>query len=237
VPADLGNPAKQAPRKRPCWCVRRRRAARVPPLVAIGAATAQAKAIQPLLGVFLEEVSAVRPGASVMSERLTEILFIQALRAVVAGADAVEGAVLPGWLGALGDARIGRALLLMHQQAGRPWTVAALGAEVGMSRASFAARFKELVGLSPLDYLQRWRIVAAGRELRRSERTVASVAAAWGYSSESAFSTAFKRITGLSPAPYRSAPLAEVSARWDGWPAAPFRLPGAVDERASSSDA
>ncbi|GGW30915.1 AraC family transcriptional regulator [Streptomyces xantholiticus] len=209
----------------------------LPPIVAIRAGTAQARAIQPLLGVFLEEVGAVRLGTSVMSERLTEMLFIQALRAVVAGAGAPDRTAAPGWLGALGDPRIGRALLLMHQQADRPWTVAALGAQVGMSRASFAARFKELVGLPPLVYLQRWRILAGGRELRRSERTVASVAAEWGYSSESAFSTAFKRVTGISPAQYRSAPLAAVTARLDGWPAVPFRVPSAMDERAGSPDA
>ncbi|AVZ76690.1 AraC family transcriptional regulator [Streptomyces lunaelactis] len=209
----------------------------LPPMVAIRAGTAQAKAIQPLLGMFLDEVSAVRLGTSVMSERLTEILFIQALRAVVAGAHATDGTALPGWLGALGDPRIGRALLLMHQQAGRPWTVATLGAQAGMSRASFAARFKELVGLPPLVYLQRWRILAAGRELRRGERTVASLASEWGYSSESAFSTAFKRITGLSPAQFRSAPPAAVIARLDGWPTVPFRLPAASDERAGSPDA
>ncbi|MFF3400096.1 AraC family transcriptional regulator [Streptomyces sp. NPDC002659] len=206
----------------------------LPPMVAIRAGTAQAKAIQPLLRVFLDEVSAVRLGTSVMSERLTEILFIQALRAAVAGVDSTDGSALPGWLGALGDPCIGRALLLMHQQAGRPWTVAALGAQVGMSRTSFAARFKELVGLPPLDYLQRWRILAAGRELRRTERTVASVAATWGYSSESAFSTAFKRITGISPAQYRSAPLAAAAATW---PMVPFRLSAALDERASTADA
>ncbi|MCW7947447.1 hypothetical protein AAW14_37400, partial [Streptomyces hygroscopicus] len=126
--------------------------------------------------------------------------------------------------------------LLMHQQASHPWTVAALGAQVGMSRASFAARFKELVGLPPLVYLQRWRILAAGRELRRGERTVASVAAEWGYSSETAFSTAFKRITGISPTQYRSAPLAPVTARPDDWPALPFPVPATVDEHAGSSD-
>ncbi|MFE7441555.1 hypothetical protein ACFU7X_13960 [Streptomyces chartreusis] len=89
--------------------------------------------------MFLDEVSAVRAGTSVMSDRLTEILFIQALRAVVA-ADAPDQASLPGWLGALNDPCISRALLLMHQQAGRPWTVSALGAHVGMGRASFAPR-------------------------------------------------------------------------------------------------
>ncbi|CAM5330271.1 hypothetical protein SCHAM137S_02141 [Streptomyces chartreusis] len=111
----------------------------LPPLVHIRAATPHAQAIQPLLGVFLDEVGAVRAGTSVMSDRLTEILFIQALRAVVA-ADAPDQASLPGWLGALNDPRISRALLLMHQQAGRPWTVSALGTHVGMGRASFAAR-------------------------------------------------------------------------------------------------
>ncbi|MFF2518241.1 AraC family transcriptional regulator [Streptomyces sp. NPDC058086] len=209
----------------------------LPPVVAIRATTAQAKAIQPLLALFVDEVSAVRLGTSVVSERLIEILFIQALRAVVAGADAPHKTALPGWLGALGEPRIGRALLIMHQQAARPWTVATLGAHVGMSRASFAARFKELVGLPPLVYLQRWRILAASRELRCTKRTVASMAAEWGYSSEAAFSTAFKRVTGISPTQYRSAPLAAVPARLNGWPALPFRVPAPVDGHADSSDA
>ncbi|MFE4583623.1 cupin domain-containing protein [Streptomyces chartreusis] len=104
--------------------------------VRFGRATVSS-AIQPLLRVFLDEVSAVRAGTSVMSDRLTEILFIQALRAVVA-ADTPDQASLPGWLGALNDPCISRALLLMHQQAVRPWTVSTLGAHVGMGRASFA---------------------------------------------------------------------------------------------------
>jgi AraC-like DNA-binding protein len=72
-----------------------------------------------------------------------------------------------------------------------------------MSRSRFALRFKTLVGLPPLDYLARWRIQAAGRTLRSTDRTVYSVATEFGYGSESAFSTAFKRVTGQSPARYR----------------------------------
>lgn len=196
----------------------------LPPIAAIRAGTPQARAIQPLLALCLDEVKAVGLGTSVMLERFTEILFIQAMRALVAGEESEDGRRLSGWLRALSDPRIGGALLLMHQQAARRWTVAALGAEVGMSRAGFAARFKQVVGMPPLDYLQRWRIVAAGRELRSGNRTVASVAAEWGYASESAFSTAFKRITGLPPARYRSDPFAAASpVRTAGWPADQFR--------------
>lgn len=211
----------------------------LPPIAAIRAATPQARAIQPLFGLFLDEVSAVRLGASAMSERLTEMLFIQAMRALVEPlpsttpstlpttppetAPAPPGAPLLGWLGALGDPQIGGALLLMHQQTARPWTVAALGDAVGMSRAGFAARFRQLVGMPPLVYLQRWRILAAGRELRRGERTVASVAAECGYASESAFSNAFKRVTGVSPARYGRDPLAAAPAALADWPATPFR--------------
>jgi AraC-like DNA-binding protein len=177
-----------------------------------------------------------------MSERLTEILFIQAMRALVAGTGEgspdTNGVPLRGWLGALGDPRVGGALLLMHQQAARPWTVAALGSEVGMSRAGFAARFKQLVGMPPLVYLQRWRILSAGKELRGGRRTVASVAAQWGYASESAFSNAFKRVTGVSPTRYRSDPLAAAPpADPPGWPADQFRPHPPPDGRAGFLDA
>ena len=198
----------------------------LPPVTAIRAGTPQARAIQPLLGMLFDEVSAVRLGTSAMSERLTEILFIQAMRALVSGQESPDGSPprLGGWLGALGDPQIGGALVLMHQQAARRWTVAALGAAVGMSRAGFAARFRELVGMPPLVYLKRWRILAAAKELRNGDRTVASVAAEWGYASESAFSTAFKRVTGVPPTRYRSDPLAAVPAVSPvGWPVDRFR--------------
>ncbi|MFC6083267.1 AraC family transcriptional regulator [Sphaerisporangium aureirubrum] len=171
----------------------------LPPIARIPAAGAPARALRPVLRMLADETAAEPLGAAVMIEHLTQILFIQALRAHLVAAEHV-----PGWLGALSHPRIGAALTLIHQQATRRWTVAGLAAEVGMSRSSFAERFKALVGLAPLDYLLHWRIRSAAEALRGGDRTVASVAAEWGYSSESAFSNAFKRVTGLPPARYRA---------------------------------
>ncbi|WP_405578648.1 AraC family transcriptional regulator [Streptomyces sp. NBC_01190] len=196
----------------------------LPSLTAIRADSAPARAIQPLLRLCLEEVEAARLGMPVMIGRLTELLFIQAMRALVEGGQDA-GTEPHGWLGALGDQRIGAALLLMHGEPARRWTVAALGDAVGMSRAGFAARFKQLVGLPPLEYLQRWRISTAGSELLGGDRTVASVAAAWGYSSEAAFSAAFKRITGVSPGRYRADPLRAAPPLPDGQAIAPVFHP------------
>jgi AraC-like DNA-binding protein len=174
----------------------------LPPIVEIRAGSPEALATRPLLELMMAEAVADRRlGAGVTSERLTELLFVQALRALAYG----DGDhPTSGWLGALGDDRIGEALVLMHQNPARGWTVAELGAKVGMSRAAFAARFRTLVGMPPLDYLQRWRMLAAGRGLRSGDRTVAAVATRWGYGSESAFSNAFKRVTGVSPGRYRA---------------------------------
>ncbi|MDH2425663.1 AraC family transcriptional regulator [Sphaerisporangium sp. TRM90804] len=171
----------------------------LPPVARIPVDSPAARTLRPVLRMLADETAAEPLGAAVMIEHLTQILFIQALRAHLAGAEHV-----PGWLGALRDPRIGTALTLMHQQATRRWTVAGLAVEVGMSRSSFAERFKALVGIPPLDYLLHWRIRSAAETLRAGDRTVASVAAEWGYTSESAFSNAFKRVTGQPPARYRT---------------------------------
>jgi AraC-like DNA-binding protein len=115
---------------------------------------------------------------------LTQVLCLQILRNVG----------MPGQ-----DQQIGAALAAMRDRPGFGWTVARLAAEAGLSRTVFATRFKAQVGLAPMEYLLRQRIDGASRELA-SGRTVASVAARWGYASESAFSAAFKRVTGRRPA-------------------------------------
>ncbi|MGC4943602.1 helix-turn-helix domain-containing protein [Kribbella sp. DT2] len=171
----------------------------LPSIVRIGAESAPARALGPLLELLGEESAQDTLGATNVREQLTKVLFVQALRALMASDNRPAG-----WLGALTDETIAPALELIHREPARQWTVAELAEKVGMSRSSFALRFKTLVGLPPVDYLARWRMLAAGRALRSTDRTVYSVATEFGYGSESAFSTAFKRVVGHSPAKYRS---------------------------------
>lgn len=103
----------------------------------------------------------------------------------------------------LDAAQIGAALGMMHHEPGRGWTVGALASAVAMSRSGFALRFKALVGVPPLEYLRRWRMVRARAALRGNAGTVAGLAATLGYASESAFGHAFKRVFGQAPTRYR----------------------------------
>ncbi|MFB8228326.1 helix-turn-helix transcriptional regulator [Cellulosimicrobium sp. NPDC055967] len=91
----------------------------------------------------------------------------------------------------------------MHGDPAHPWTVAELAARASVSRSTLASRFKTLVGIGPLDYLTRWRIELAARQLHDGQMTVASVAHSVGYGTESALSVAFKRVLGMSPSVYR----------------------------------
>ncbi|MPY32774.1 helix-turn-helix transcriptional regulator [Streptomyces adustus] len=117
---------------------------------------------------------------------------------------------------ALADPAIGTALSLMHQFPAHVWTVAELAAKSGMSRSHFAARFNELVGTPPLEYLATWRIRSAARELRTGNRTISSIASQYGYGLESAFSHAFKRVIELAPGCYRDS-FAVLQPLGRGW--------------------
>ena len=134
-----------------------------------------------------------------MVDHLAHMLFVQVLRAYLA-----SGEQLPvGWLGALADARIGLALNLMHRSPGRRWTLGDLTLATGMSRSAFSSRFKRLVGTGLLNYLLRWRMQLAAKELRKNTEPVSSIAYSVGYESESAFSNAFKRVMGKAPKRYQ----------------------------------
>jgi len=108
-----------------------------------------------------------------------------------------------GWLAALNDLQIGAALALVHADPQASWTVASLAAKVAMSRSAFAARFVQLVGEPPLQYVTRWRMQKASGILRDGHASLAEVAARVGYESEAAFSKAFKRAVGSTPGAYR----------------------------------
>ncbi|MEU7588268.1 AraC family transcriptional regulator [Micromonospora sp. NPDC049230] len=160
----------------------------------------EAGALRPILELLAQETTAGIPGTGALRGYLTQALVVQALRAVLAQ----PGEGPTGWLRGLGDERLRRSLVLLHQQSARQWTVAELASEVQMSRSAFALRFRTVVGLAPLEYLLSWRVQMAGRRLRSTDRTVAAVAAEFGFGSERAFVRSFKRVTGLSPARYRS---------------------------------
>ena len=149
------------------------------------------------------EARALRPGGEAVITRLADILVIQAIRAWMAR----DPAARTGWLGALRDPQIGQAIALIHRDPARPWTVAALAAEVAMSRSAFAARFTALVGEPPLHYVRRWRMLVAVTWLQEDGAALGELAARLGYESEAAFSRAFKRVMGVSPGAARRQPL------------------------------
>jgi AraC-like DNA-binding protein len=145
------------------------------------------------------EAKALRPGGETVITRLADILVIQAIRSWIEQDPAAQ----LGWLGALRDPQIGHAITLIHRDPARPWTVATLAAEVAMSRSAFAARFTDLVGEAPMQYVMRWRMQTALTWLQEEDATVGELALRLGYGSEAAFSRAFKRFIGVSPGAVR----------------------------------
>jgi AraC-like DNA-binding protein len=140
------------------------------------------------------------PGAETIRSRLADILFVQAIRAHVA----TNAGTSAGWLRALTDPQVGKALRLIHERPEAHWTVDGLADRVAMSRSAFADRFRVLVGIPPLAYLTRWRIHKAAGLLRSADATVAVVARAVGYETEGSFGKVFKRYTGKAPGEYRA---------------------------------
>jgi len=154
-----------------------------------------------LLDLLRQEVRAARPGAALVAARLTELLLVQGIRTELARPAA------PGsWRAALADENIARALDAMYARPERPWTLVTLAKTAGLSRTTFVARFRELVGETPFAHLTRWRMAHAQELLREEPATaLADVATRAGYADEFAFSTAFRREVGVPPGVYRTA--------------------------------
>ena len=152
-----------------------------------------------MLRVAAEEAGRGGAGSESLLARLAELMFVEVVRQYIAG--------LPddskGWLSGLKHRHVGFALRLIHAQPEKPWTLAELAREVGLSRSVLADRFARYVGVSPMHYLGRWRMQLATRRLSTPGVSVAQVGAEVGYESEAAFSRAFKKYVGVPPGSWR----------------------------------
>lgn len=175
----------------------------LPPLLVLGADEHEHSPLRPALELFTRETASARPGSALVARHLGHVVFAEALRAAL---EQPEPQVR-GWLAALADERIGRALHLMHEDPARRWSVPELAESVHMSRSAFATRFRDLVGDPPLDHLLSLRMRIAGQVLSTTSATVSSVGSGLGYTSDAAFSSAFRRVMGMSPTAWRARTL------------------------------
>jgi AraC-like DNA-binding protein len=161
-----------------------------------------------MLRVAAEETELGDAGSETMLAKLAEVMFVEVIRKHIAR--------LPedtrGWLSALRDRHIGQAMRLIHGQPARQWTLESLAHEVGLSRSVFADRFTHYVGLSPMQYLARWRMQLAARRLEIPGISIAQVAAEVGYESEAAFNRSFKKYVGTPPGAWRKGRIFEDKA-------------------------
>lgn len=149
----------------------------------------------------VEELEAPRAGSPCVVGRLSELLFVEALRSHLAEV----GAERAGWLAALEDPVLASALSRIHQEPMRAWTVDSLARTSGASRSLFAAKFAALVGDTPMHYVARWRMQLAASALASTDESIAAIADRHGYASEAAFHRAFRRFAGATPAEWRRA--------------------------------
>jgi AraC-like DNA-binding protein len=173
----------------------------LPPIVHVSGGRPEAANLGWLLEQIVREMECPnRPGWPIVQAQLAQLLFVQTLRAYLMQSPQSDG----GWLRALGDKRLASVLACMQDDPKRNWSLEELAHVAGMSRTSFVVHFREVMGVPPLTYLTTWRMHLAERDLRAGG-SVAQVAEAVGYQSESAFSHAFKRAMGVTPGRYRKA--------------------------------
>lgn len=158
--------------------------------------------VAPMLEQAVAESLRARAGSDAVLERVSEMVFVDAARRYLESIPEGSGS---GWLAALRDRHVGRALALLHARAAEDWTVESLGREIGLSRSALHERFEQLIGMPPMQYLTHWRMQLGAGLLRDGDATVAAIAQEVGYDSEAAFARAFKRLVGQPPAAWRRA--------------------------------
>jgi AraC-like DNA-binding protein len=171
----------------------------LPPFIHIpDAERSQLSWLETATNVIIQETDSGIPGSDVIVNRLAEVLFIQILRAYM-----LRNNFSNGFLAALRDRQINKALELIHATPNADWTVEKLGREIGMSRSAFSSRFKELVGLAPIEYTTNWRMQKAYEMFKDTQLPLSTIAKQIGYISEPAFSRAFKRQFKQNPGAMR----------------------------------
>lgn len=159
-----------------------------------------------------EEAAVSRAGSATVLAKLSELLFVEAVRRCIDTLPEGE----KNWLAGLRDRFVGRALSLLHSQPAYAWTVDELARRVGLSRSALAQRFSDFLGQPPMQYLARWRLQIAAQQLRDGKKSLADVAEHVGYDSEAAFNRAFKREFGMPPATWRKSEIGSKSLRMTG---------------------
>jgi AraC-like DNA-binding protein len=173
----------------------------LPPVLHVeGDDAARAGWLPVLLGLLADEARHARPGAEAVVTRLADVVVIQAVRGWLD-----SGGTGPGWLRALRDPQVGRAVAQVHRAPEEAWTLERLARVARMSRSAFAARFTELAGEPAMHYVTRWRMHLATVALAQGT-TAGELARRLGYESEAAFSRAYKRVTGVPPGAVRNRP-------------------------------
>lgn len=148
-----------------------------------------------LIQLMEQEARALSPGGVTVMAHLADIIVIQAIRHWInSSAEASKG-----WLGALKDPKLGKALAAIHAHPEADWTVSRLARHAGMSRSGFSAQFTEVIGTSVKQYLTEWRMNLARLRIGQSPVTLTELAEELGYQSEAAFSRAYKRVFGVPP--------------------------------------
>lgn len=171
--------------------------AQLPPFVHVRNESCKASLIASM-DLMTQELREPQAGSSLVAQHLAQMMLVLAIRAALSCAS-IRGV---GWLSAIGDKKMSAAISAIHLNPRESWTLQSLAALANMSRSAFAARFKEIVGTSPMGYLRRWRMMLVVEKLMNSNEPISVIGISIGYGSESAFSTAFKKVMGCSPVHY-----------------------------------
>jgi len=157
----------------------------------------------------MQELAECQPGNALVAQHLAHMMLVQALRLHLTE----DAARSPGWFSALADKQMSAAISAIHADPSRRWTLQALAGLAGMSRSTFALKFKSIVQMSAMEYLTRWRMLLAAHRIENKTDPISVIAVSLGYESESAFRTAFKRTMGSSPRQYGRRPKLATFAR------------------------